>query len=298
MHVKAHHCLVRVCVYIYAKCWTGNGRILNRITQKRKQARAPRSHLCEYNSGCHAESSHYDYLPSAIWKMQVKSIGKYKLHELDTAWPDLVWSSHGEYLAGPNAIARWSSASGMSCEPARGSRRFSMLNLSQCDHTWSSLQNDGERAKRGRKREKEREWESEKEREIGRRKRMERKGAGTLRRYFQFDLWSKPLMPAYSLAWKRIPKRYLNFPNAPRKRAKCRTISLPPLGEYFFPPLTKSWQWLSIAKRITSRWEIRYRNCLFRKQRDVESSCSTSSKQVTHISEIDLTFDFWKKKKR
>lgn len=102
--------------------------------------------------------------------MQVKSVGKYKLRELDTAWPDPVWSSHGEYLAGSNAIVRWSSASGMSREPARESRRFSMLNLSQCDHTWSSLQNDGEQMSkkerekekmRERKRERERNWHEE-----------------------------------------------------------------------------------------------------------------------------------------
>lgn len=127
-----------------------------------------------------------------------------------------------------------------------------------------------------------------------RKKRMERKGAGTLRRYFQFDLWSKPLMPAYSLAWKRIPKRYLNFPNAPRKRAKRRTILLPPLGEYFFPPLTKSWQWLSIAKRITSCREIRrrYMSCLFRKRKGAESWTFsfglTFSKQMTHVRESRL----------
>jgi len=103
-------------------------------------------------------------------------------------------------------------------------------------------------------------------------KKMERKGAKRLRRYFQFDLWSKPLMPAYSLAWKKIPKRYLNFSNAPRKRAKRRTILPPPLGEYFFPPLTKSWQWLSIAKRITSWWKIRrrYMSCLFRRKKGTD----------------------------
>lgn len=47
-------------------------------------------------------------------------------------------------------------------------------------------------------------------------------GIGTL--LSEFDLWSKPLIPAYSLAWKRIPKRYLNFSNVPPKRAKRRTI--------------------------------------------------------------------------
>lgn len=132
-----------------------------------------------------------------------------------------------------------------------------------------------------------------------RKKRVERKDAGTLRRYFQFDLWSKPLMPAYSLAWKRIPKRYLNFPNAPRKRAKRRTILLPPLGEYFFSALTKSWQWLSIAERITSWWEIRRRcmSCLFRKQKGVESRMFllgfASSKQMAHVRKSRLiTFEF------
>ena len=166
-----------------------------------------------------------------------------------------------------------------------------MLNLSQCDHTWSSLQNDGDQASVCV------EWmcvyvyvwERERERENCKKK-MERKGAGRLRRYFQFDLWSKPLMPAYSLAWKRIPKRYLNFPNAPRKRAKRRTILPPPLGEYFFPPLTKSWQWLSIAKRITSWWKIRrrYMSCLFRRKKGTDipvrfyiSIINSSRKKVT-----------------
>lgn len=106
-------------------------------------------------------------------------------------------------------------------------------NLHRRDRTWSLVaeqwRRDGANKTRGKERRKERNW---------RKKSMVRKDAGTLRRYFQFDLRSKPLMPAYSLAWKRIPKRYLNFPNAPRKRAKRRTVLLP---LHFFFSLIKSW---------------------------------------------------------
>lgn len=203
---------------VCAKCWTGNGHVLNCIAQKGKQAPfAPiyANMILAVIRNHHITIIYY----SRLEKSKIEPIVKCKLHE--QAWFDLVTASI--FLANSNAIARWSSVSGMPCDLVRGSRWFSMPNLSQCDHTWSSLQNDSEQAEWTDEQERQREGEKQTERNC-RKKRMERKGAGTLRRYFQLDLWSKPLMPAYSLAWKRIPKRYLNFPNAPRKRAKRRTI--------------------------------------------------------------------------
>jgi hypothetical protein len=69
-------------------------------------------------------------------------------------------------------------------------------------------------------------------------------------------------MPAYSPARKRIPKRYLNFPNARRKRTKRRRISLPPHRrgpDTFFLLLTKSckrWPMIYVVtrRRIRHGW--------------------------------------------